>query len=103
MTESPDTDPERVIESIEQATPDDTEPLADDLDASIEALAGQLDLSSNSALGISPKQGLAMLRPMIQKKTTEDPEGTLRTLAIIHLETAALLEKHSDVDPVQLV
>lgn len=97
------TDPDSIIQSIEQQTPDDVDPLADDLDASIEQLATQIDLSSDSRLGISPEQGLAMLRPMIKAKTTKDPEAALRTLAICHLETGALLAKHSDLDPVDLV
>lgn len=103
MTEPTDRDTEAVIQSIEQATPDDVDPLADDLDASIGALAGRLDLSGNSMMGISPEAGLGMLRPMIRQKAHNDPESALRTLAIINLETNALLEKHSDLDPVDLV
>lgn len=95
-------DTQQLIDSIEQQTPDDTAPLADDLDRSIQQLASQLDLSSDSRMGISPEQGLAVLRPMIRTKTTNDPEASLRTLAIIHLETGALLDKHSDLDPVEL-
>jgi oligoribonuclease (3'-5' exoribonuclease) len=98
-----DTDPEEIIESIEQQTDDDLNPLAEDVDRSIEGLAQQLDLSGDSRLGISPEQGLAMLRPMVKKKTADDPEAALRTLATLHLETGALLEKHSDTDPVELV
>lgn len=102
MTESTDRDPDEIIESIEQNTPDDVDPLADDLDASIGALAGRLDLSGQSGLGITPEAGLGMLRPMIKQKAHTDPEAALRTLAVINLETNALLEKHSDLDPVEL-
>jgi hypothetical protein len=98
-------DTQTLIDSIEQQTPDDTTPLADDLDASIAALADQVDLSGSGAspIPISPEQGISILRPMIQTKTSKDPEATLRTLAILHLETGALLDRHSDLDPVELV
>jgi len=101
MSESESND---LIESIEEQTPDDTTPLADDLDASIENLAERIDLSGGGGpMPIGPAQGLAILRPMIRTKATEEPDEVLRVLAIAHLETGALLDKHSDVDPEKLV
>lgn len=96
---------QQLIDSIEQQTPDETTDLADDLDASIKGLAQEVDLSGDgpNPVPISPEQGISILRPMIQTKTTKDPTATLKTLARIHLETGALLEKHSDLDPVELV
>lgn len=99
------TDTEDVIDAIEQEIPDDHTPLADDLDASIVALKAQVEFgdSTNSPMPIGPEEGIELLRPMIRGKTDREPETVLRTLAILHLETGALLDKHSDVDPVNLV
>jgi len=68
-------------------------------------LADRLDLgnSEQSKMGISPEKGMALLRPMIRSKATSDPETTLRALAVIHLESGALLDEHSDMDPVDLI
>jgi hypothetical protein len=102
MTDNPT--PDDVIESIEQQTPDDTVPLADDLDRSIQQIAEDFEFSEDGGLnGVSPQQGLAMLRPMIKAKTTMNPETALRNLAIVHLETGALIDKHSDTDATDLV
>ena len=98
-------DPDAIVEAIEQETPDDSTPLADDLDASIGNLAASVDFEGDgpNPMPIGPEQGIELLRPMIRGKADRDPEAVLRTLAIIHLETGALLEKHSDTDPVDLV
>ena len=52
---------------------------------------------------ISPEMGLEFLKPMIKTKATDEPETALRTLALIHLETGALLDKHTTTDPVDLL
>lgn len=98
-------DPDSIIDAIEQEVPDDHTPLADDLDRSIGQLADSVDFEGEGAnpMPIGPEQGIELLRPMIRGKADRDPEQILRTLAIIHLETGALLEKHSDLDPVDLV
>lgn len=98
-------DPDSIIDAIEQQTPTDSTPLAEDLDASIGNLAASVDFEGDGSnpMPIGPEQGIELLRPMIRGKADRDPEDILRTLAIIHLETGALLEKHSDLDPVALV
>ena len=104
-TDDSSTDPDDLIDELNQATPDDRNPLADDLDASIGHLSDRVDWGGGgpNPMPISPEQGIAMLRPMIASKADRDPENVLRTLAILHLETGALLDKHSDLDPVELV
>jgi len=100
-----DTSTEALIEQIEEQTPEDSNELGEDLDRSVRHFAEQLDLgnSDRSHMGISPEKGLALLRPMIRSKATSDPETTLRALAVIHLESGALLDEHSDLDPVDLI
>lgn len=99
------TDTDDLLDKIEQTTTDDHSPLADDLDRSIEQLAAQIDMegSGPSPMPIGPEQGIALLRPMIRQKADRDPEAVLRTLAVLHLETGALLGKHSSLDPVDLL
>ena len=88
--------------TVESKVSSDPVNLADDLDRSIEALAEKVDFDddpdTDTPLGIGPEQGLALIRPIIQQKATKDPDDVLKTLAVIHLETGALLDKHSTVD-----
>jgi hypothetical protein len=82
-----------------------TSELADDLDSSIATLADRLNLremEGDNPVGISPAQGLAMLRPMLATKATSDRELTLRALAVIHMETGALLDKHTEESPEEI-
>lgn len=93
-----------LIDSIESQTPDETTDLADDLDKSISKLTDQVEFSDGAGpIPIGPEQGISMLRPMIRTKATDDPAAVIRTLAVIHLETGALLAKHSDTDPADLL
>jgi len=103
MTDS-DPEPTELLDSINQRTPDDRTPLAEDLDASITNLAATVDLSGDgpNPMPISPEMGIEFLKPLIATKATDEPEDVLRTLAVLHLETGALLDKHSDLDPVEL-
>jgi hypothetical protein len=95
---------DEIINEVEEESPEDTTPLAEDIDRSIATLAEQIDLSDEpSPVGISPKQGLAVLRPLVQTKATNDPDAVLKTLAVMHLETGALLSKHSNRDPTEIV
>ena len=98
-------DPNDLLDSIEQQTPDDHTPLAEDLEASITNLAAEVDLSGSgpNPMPIRPEMGLEFLKPMIKTKATDEPETALRTLALIHLETGALLDKHTTTDPVDLL
>lgn len=104
MTDS-DPNPDELIEQLQTTTDDLDDELADDLDASIGNLASQIDFEGDgpNPMPIGPEQGIELLRPMIQQKAVKDPESVLRTLAVIHLEAGALLDKHSDVDPVDLL
>lgn len=87
--------------------PDETSELADDLTASINDLADELEQSTDddgndmSAMGL-PGMGfgsvISMVSPAIASKATEKPEAAERALAIIALESRALIEKHSDAD-----
>jgi len=104
MTDS-DPNADELIEQLQTTTDDIDDELAHDLDASIGQLSTRVDFEGDgpNPMPIGPEQGIELLRPMIARKADTDPEAVLRTLAIIHLETGALLEKHSTVDPVNLL
>jgi hypothetical protein len=79
--------------------------LAQDIDQSIQNLSAELELSemdSNNPI-MDPERGLALLRPMVATKATADEETAKKALAVIHLETGALLSKHAEEDPEDLV
>lgn len=104
-----DSDPDNStdMDELKQRAEDvDPSPLADDLDASIDYFSSSLDLGDGDALDpmgmFTPQSALDLLRPMIQAKATEDRDVALKTLAIIHLETGALLEHHADQTPEEL-
>lgn len=87
--------------------PDETSELADDLTASINDLADELEKSTDddgsdmSQMGL-PGMGfgsvIGMVSPAIAKKATEKPQAAKKALAIISLESRALIEKHTDAD-----
>ena len=104
MTDS-NPDPDEVIEQLQTTTDDLDDELANDLDASIGNLSQQIDMEGDgpNPMPIGPQQGIELIRPMVAQKAQKDPEAVLRFLATVHLEAGALLEKHSSVDPVDLL
>jgi len=104
MTDS-NPDPDEVIEQLQTTTADLDDELAADLDASIGNLSSQIDMEGDGAnpMPIGPQQGIELIRPMVAQKAQSDPEAVLRFLATVHLEAGALLEKHSSVDPADLL
>lgn len=94
------------------STADELE-LADALMASISNLAERVDDAGvedeteavNGLPAMPTEQAIALLEPELRAKCDTDPEGMLEALAVLHLESGALLEEFTsdDVDPVDLV
>lgn len=88
----------------QSADPADPSPLAVDIDASVQHLAEQVDLSGGpetnpmATQGVGSQQALMVLRPMLRAWATEDAAAAKQALAVMHLETGALLDKHADED-----
>lgn len=96
--------PEDAREAIEAQTNDEHSELANDVDRSIEVLFNQIELDgSSNPTPIDPSMALSILRPMIRQKADTEPATVLKTLAVIHLESGALLEQHTEKDPADLV
>lgn len=94
-------------------TPDEPEEpseLAEDIRMSLEDLADELEATTDDAdadmaaaglPSIGLNQVMNMVGPAVATKATNNREGALEALALVHLETRALLEKHEpDMDPV---
>lgn len=96
--------PDEIVSTVEIEDPSE---LATDVDRSIESLTQQVEIDDSAAIDpmgmLTPAAALDMLRPMIQRKVTEDRSTALKTLAVLHLETGALLDKHADADPIELI
>lgn len=100
-----DMNPNDVREQIESRTANEHSQLAQDIDRSIEVLFSEIELSGTAPGGIDPAMAMSIMRPMIQQKADQEPQAIKRTLAIIHLESGALLEQHTDedADPTDLI
>lgn len=99
-------DPNDVYQQINERTNDQHSQLAQDIDRSIEVLFSEIDLGGGPAPGgIEPGMALSIMRPMIRQKADQEPATIRKTLAIIHLESGALLEQHTDeeTDPTDLI
>lgn len=99
MTPNTDTDADDIMDAAELT--DDPAPLGQDLQASLEHLGQQVDLSGEY-MGMPVASIFDMLIPMLATEATENPETMKRTLAVLHLESGALLDKHADREPVEL-
>ena len=80
----------------------DTE-LSRDVAATIETVIDEIEIEQAQANGMDPNALLSMVLPRLYDKIDNDPEQAKRTLARLHLETGALLEKHDERAPEEVL
>jgi hypothetical protein len=95
------TAPDEILDETESIDPDDAGDLAADLITTVDVLVDELDLDDvdeSGPMGIGPSTAISLMKPLLKRYATENPEATKAALARVSLETEALTREHSGVD-----
>lgn len=94
------------VEPIDESeVTEEVREFADDFDATLGKLGEMMDESATEEgpMGMSPVDMMGMFRPQVRQKALQDPDKLKRSLAIIHMASGDLLEKHHSGDFTDLI